>query len=191
MWWFNREGFPSCNTLWDSLFDLLQHRGLRSLLKFQWSESNLVCAFGLKSAGSLSCYLTIMEGNQYMGLRIFPSSVFCILFLINIYMLWRKRPEASPCLRADSLPFGFLCAPLKHFRAKTPPFKPYLEISNLISLEHIKYWQLVKPFACLVNLFCVGRTISQYLPDWLTHGSSKKSFWKNHFTPRKCLFICL
>lgn len=107
----------------------------------------------------------------------FPQ-VQCFAFCFCLISIWLgiKRPEASLCLRADSLPFGFLRAPLKHFRAKFPPFKPQLEISNLISLGHIKYWELVKPFACLVNLFCVGRTVSQYLPDWLTRVSSKSHF---------------
>lgn len=39
-------------------------------------------------------------------------------------MAIKKKTETSPCLRDDSLPFGFLHAPLKHFRAKFPPFKP-------------------------------------------------------------------
>lgn len=98
-------------------------RGLRFPLKFLWTESNLVCAFGHKAAGSLSCYLPRIEGNQHIGLRVFPSSVFCILFLLNIYMATKKNARSFSLPQSWLIAFWLSPCSTKTFQSKISTFQ--------------------------------------------------------------------
>lgn len=108
--------------------------------------------------------------------KFFQVHLFIFLFGIICTWIWRKELETSLCLRADSLFFCLTPYTTKTFPRKISTFQAFAGISNWMSLGDIKCWDLAKPFAHLVNLFCVGRTFNRYLSDSLTHVSSKSHF---------------